>query len=259
MTMIKGGFQLKILSINTSSNVCGVSILEDTKLVCKLDAIAVNSHSETLMPMISDALNKTNLTIDDINLIVCDIGPGSFTGIRIGVATVKAFRDSKNIDLVGITSLECLARQLFDDIPNNSLICSMIDCKNDNCYYALYQKTIDGLEVLITPDAESVKTALSIVNTYLEDGNETGNIYFIGDGINNYKSDIEKILPYCYFANSKQNLLNSYYLGLSGLDFYKSGIESTTPDRQLNDILPLYLKKPQAQRQLEEKNKEIKF
>lgn len=250
---------MKILSIDTSSNVCGVSILEDTKLICKLDAIAINSHSETLMPMISDALAKANLSIDDINLIVCDIGPGSFTGIRIGVATVKAFRDSKNIDLVGITSLECLAKQLCDDIPNNSLICTMIDCKNDNCYYALYQKNGNELDVLISPDSDSVETTLSIVDTYLEDSNETGNIYFIGDATSNYKSDIEKMLPYCYFANPKQNLLNSYYLGLSGLDFYKSGVEATTPDRQLNDILPLYLKKPQAQRQLEEKERTIKF
>ncbi len=251
---------MKILSIDTSSNVCGVSILENTKLICKLDAIAINSHSQTLMPMISDALNKANLAIDDINLIVCDIGPGSFTGIRIGTATVKAFRDSKNIDLVGITSLECLARQVSYELPNNSLICSMIDCKNDNCYYALYQKTADDvLDVLIAPSSESVKDTLSILDTYIEDSDETGNIYFIGDGSSNYKSDIEKMIPYGHFSNPKQNLLNSYYLGLCGLDFYNSGIEATTPDRQLNDILPLYLKKPQAQRQLEEKEKEIKF
>ena len=235
----------------------GVSILDDSNLICKLDAIAINSHSETLMPMINDALVKANLSIDDINLIVCDIGPGSFTGIRIGIATVKAFRDSKNIDLVGITSLECLARQISDELSFNSLICSMIDCKNDNCYFALYQKTDDGLDVLILPQAESIKTTLSILDTYIEDSNETGNIYFIGDATTNYKTDIQKMIPYGHFSNPKQNLLNSYYLGVSGLDFYNSGIEAMTSDRQLNNILPLYLKKPQAQKQLEEK--EIKF
>lgn len=250
---------MKILSIDTSSNVCGVSVLENTKLICKLDAIAINSHSETLMPMINNALNKAKLSIGDINLIVCDIGPGSFTGIRIGTATVKAFRDSKNIDIVGITSLECLAKQLSNDVANNSLLCTMIDCKNDNCYYALYQKNNDFLDVLITPDADNIKIALSVVNTYLEDSSETGNIYFIGDVTKAYKSDIEKIFPYGYFADSKHNLLNSYYLGLSGLAFYNSGIEASAPDRQINDILPLYLRKPQAQRQLEETEKEIKF
>ena len=250
---------MKILSIDTSSNVCGVSILEDTNLIGKLDAIAINSHSETLMPMISDALAKANLSIDDINLIVCDIGPGSFTGIRIGTATCKAFRDSKNIDLVGITSLECLARQLSNELSNHSLICSMIDCKNDNCYFALYEKTDEGLDVLITPSAESVKVALSILDTYIEDSDETGNIYFTGDATTKYKNDIEKTIPYAHFDNQKQSILNSYYLGLCGLELYNSGIEFETLDRQINNILPLYLKKPQAQRQLEEKEDIIPF
>ena len=136
----------------------------------------------------------------------------------------------------------------------------MLDCKNDNCYYALYKKTDDDiLDVLIEPQAETVEATLSIIDTYIEDSNETGNIYFIGDATTNYKTDIQTMIPYGHFSNPKQNLLNSYYLGVSGLDFYNSGIEAMTSDRQLNDVLPLYLKKPQAQRQLEEKEKEIKF
>lgn len=184
---------------------------------------------------------------------------GSFTGIRIGCATCKAFHDSKNINIVGITSLECLARKLIDTVPNNSLICSMIDCKNDNCYYALYQKIDDELDVLITPDTDNVKTVLNIINTYLDDSDEEGNLYFIGNGTEAYRNDIRTITPYAYISNPKQNLLNSYYLGLSGLAFYNSGVEATTQDRQLNDILPLYLKKPQAQRQLEENKNSIPF
>ncbi len=61
------------------------------------------------MPMIDSAFKKTNFSLNDIDLIVCDKGPGSFTGIRIGIATVKAFVDSKNIDFVGIDSLLNLA------------------------------------------------------------------------------------------------------------------------------------------------------
>ena len=250
---------MKILSIDTSSNVCGVSILEDKKLVLKSDAISINSHSETLMPMIDNALNEANVSLDDINLIVCDIGPGSFTGIRIGVATSKAFHDSRNIPLVGITSLETLARQISSCVSKNSLICSMIDCKNDNCYFALYQKTDETLDVLIEPQAENIDTSLYIINTYIEDSEETGNIYFVGDATLNFKENIKKIIPYGYFSNTNQNLINSYFLGLCGLDFYNSNIEATTSDRQFNDILPLYLKKPQAQRQLEEKEDIIPF
>ena len=69
---------MKILSIDTSSNICGVSILDDKDLVCKLDAISNNTHSITLMPTINEIFNKTNLSLDDIDLIVCDIGPRFF-------------------------------------------------------------------------------------------------------------------------------------------------------------------------------------
>ena len=156
--------------------------------------------------------------------------------------------------------METLARQISDKLPNNSLICSMIDCKNDNCYYALYKKTDDDiLDVLIEPQAETVVATLSIIDTYIEDSNETGNIYFTGDATTKYKNDIEKTIPYAHFDNQKQSLLNSYYLGLCGLELYNSGIEFETPDRQINNILPLYLKKPQAQRQLEEKEDIIPF
>lgn len=250
---------MKILSIDTCSNVCGVSILEDTNSICKLDAISINSHSKTLMPMINNALIEANLKLDDIDLIVCDIGPGSFTGIRIGIATVKAFNDSLNIPVVGITSLETLARQVSNNLSDNSLICSMIDCKNENCYFALYQKKGDYLESLIEPEADSIKSALSIIDTYINDSDETSNIYFVGDVTLNFKEEIKKFVPYSYFCNPNQNLLNSYYLGISGLKFYNSEFESTTPYRQLNNILPLYLKKPQAQRQLEKKEDSIPF
>lgn len=100
---------MNVLSIDTSSNVCGVSILDNNKLLCKLDSDMGRTHSENLIPMINEAFNKTGLTTSDINLIVCDIGPGSFTGIRIGVATAKAFSDSLNIPCIGVNSLESLA------------------------------------------------------------------------------------------------------------------------------------------------------
>ena len=66
---------MKILSIDTSSNICGVSILEDDKLILNLDNNTGRTHSENLMPMIKDALIRSNLSLQDIDLIVCDIGP----------------------------------------------------------------------------------------------------------------------------------------------------------------------------------------
>ena len=95
---------MKILSIDTSSNICGVAILEDEKLIKEISLDNGLTHSESLMPTIAQIFKETNLSIKDIDLLVVDKGPGSFTGIRIGTATVMAFADSLGITACGISS-----------------------------------------------------------------------------------------------------------------------------------------------------------
>ncbi len=236
---------MKILSIDTASDVCGVSILENNNLIEKFDVITKESHSQRLMPIIENAFKKTKLTIDDIDLIVCDIGPGSFTGIRIGVATVKAFCDSKDIIPIGISSLESLAYSIKN---NSKIICSIINAKNDNCYFALYEKSKDNtLQTLIEPEAENIDTTLSILNSYNLDTLDNKVISFVGDGSKVYKDKILEIFPNSIISNEKNDILDSYNLGLAGFDKYSSREE-------IEELLPLYLKKPQAQIQLEKKD-----
>lgn len=238
---------MKILSIDTASNICGVSILENNKLICNLDTDTGRTHSENLMPMIKNAFVQSNLNLKNIDLITCDIGPGSFTGIRIGIATVKAFCDSLNISCIGISSLESLAYNIKDDMQKNEFICSIIDCKNDNCYFSFYENKDGVLQNLIKPQAVSIESCITILKNYCNDTLENPIIHFVGDGSEIYENTIKETFKNTKFANSTSNVLNSYSLGLAGFDSFKSGINN-------NEILPLYLKKPQAQRQLEEKH-----
>ena len=152
---------MKVLAIDTSSKLCSVAILEDTNLIKKLELDNGLTHSETLMPLIKQLLNECKLSLNDIDLLVSDIGPGSFTGIRIGVSTCKAFSDSLNIPCVGVSSLEVLAYNIKDD----GIICSTIDCKNDNCYFALYQLNNGVYSVLEEPCAKSVDDVLSLLKS----------------------------------------------------------------------------------------------
>ena len=240
---------MKILSIDTSSNVCGVSILENHKLICNLDNDTGRTHSENLMPMIKDALSKAKITLNEIDLIVCDIGPGSFTGIRIGIATIKAFSDSLNIPCIGISSLEALAYNINN---NSNLVCSILDCKNDNCYFALYERKAKIFETLIEPQAEDIYSTLSILKSYIEYNFENSNITFVGDGSKIYQNQIKETFKESQIADENQDNLNSYNLGICGYEKYINNENSN------EEILPLYLKKPQAQRLLEEKMKGIK-
>ena len=200
---------MKILSIDTASDVCGVSILEDTNLIIGADSNTGRTHSEFLMPKIKSCFEKANLTLSDIDLLVCDIGPGSFTGIRIGVATAKAFQDSLGIPAVGVSSLETLAYNVKTEGP----IASIIDCKNGNCYFALYELK-SGIYTNIIPP---VATRIDTCNTLIQ----------------------AKQLP----VTIAEGDLNSYNLGLAGLNKY------TSSNYQPKPLLPLYLRKPQAQRQ----------
>lgn len=229
---------MKILAIDTASDVCGISILKDEVLLCNLDSNTGRTHSENLMPFIQTAFEKTSLNLKDIDLIVCDVGPGSFTGIRIGIATAKAFHDSINIPCIGISSLETLAYNIKDD----GLICSLIDCKHSNCYFALYQLENSICKELIYPSADSIENICDILNNSYANRKIT----FVGDGSLVYKNILNNSFSNAIFA--VDNNLNSYHLGLAGLyGFTKSNKDSS-------ELLPLYLKKPQAQRLLEEKN-----
>ncbi len=236
---------MKILAVDTSSKLCSVAILEDTNLIKKLELDNGLTHSETLMPLIQQILKECNLTLNNIDLLVSDIGPGSFTGIRIGVASCKAFSDSLNIPCVGISSLEVLAY----NIKNDGIICSTIDCKNDNCYFALYELNSGVYNILQEPCAMSINEVLSLLNTQYCDKA----IYFVGDGISN-----ERL---CAFYANNDNLNNlkketSSYLNVENLGIagYKKYVNQ---NKAGENILPLYLKKPQAQIQLEEKLNKI--
>ncbi len=234
---------MKILSIDTASDICGVSILENNNLIINLDNNTGRTHSENLMPMIEQAFIQTNLTLKDIDLLVCDKGPGSFTGIRIGVATIKAFHDSLSIPCIGISSLEALAYA----IKENEFIFSILDCKNDNCYFALYELKNSQYTEIIPPSTDTITNALKMCKQNVS----SSNICFVGDGSDIYKTQICSEFETPIFAKPENNLLNSYYLGLAGLSKWE--------ENKLDDVLPLYLKKPQAQRHLENSLKDIKI
>lgn len=221
---------MKILSITTSSNVCGVSILDDNFLICKLDSNTGRTHSENLMPMIDEIFNKTNLSLSDIGLIVCDIGPGSFTGIRIGVSTVKAFSDSLSIPCIGISSLEGLAYNVNSD----GYICSLLDRKHNNCYFALYELHNGIYKEIVEPQASSIENALSKLSEF------NSPITFAGDGAEIFHDQILHICSNALFVpDSSSNILDSYNVGLAGFNKYIS-------DSKIADILPLYLKESDA-------------
>lgn len=225
---------MKILSIDTSSNICSVAILEDEKLIKEINLDNGLTHSESLMPTIDKIFKETGLKLKDIDLLVCDKGPGSFTGIRIGTATVMAFADSLKLPSVGITSLEALAY----NVETDGIICSLIDAKNNNCYFGLFDKENDKYNVLHPLVADHIDEIIKILQKY------TKPITFVGNGATVNIEKIRNIFP--NFKISNNNNVSAYKLGLAGLKSYKNG--------NYENVMPLYLRKSQAERMLEKNN-----
>lgn len=235
---------MKILAIETSSKLCGIALLEDTTLISKIEKNEGLTHSEILMPLLDDFFKQNNIKLSDIDLLACDIGPGSFTGIRIGVATVKAFSDSMNIPSIGVNSLECYAHMA----NSSGIICSIIDCKNNNCYFAVYEFENDTCKVLEEPQSNSIENCIELLkNKY-----QNIKITFTGDGSIYYKEIIDKNINNPIYIDNSLNSLDTYKLGYIAYQKAKSCNLSNLPP-----LLPLYLKKPQAEQQLESKNAKI--
>lgn len=230
---------MKILSIDTSSNICSVSILENNNIIYNKELKNTLTHSEKLMPMIEEAFKDIDFNISDIDLFVCSKGPGSFTGIRIGVATIHALCDYYNKPGIGISSLEGLAYNIF---PEN-LVCTMIDAKNDNVYSALFKCNNDHYELLGSYKSGNISDILEDLSNYKNE-----KIHFIGSGAVVNKDKIQNSFENAVFYNDDKNDSNSISLATSALYKYNNNIDDVS-------LSPLYLKKSSAEIELEKKKK----
>lgn len=226
---------MKILAVDTSSSNCSVSITEidenkNFNIIISKNNDNEKTHSQKLMPMIDESLRESHLYLSDINLLACCLGPGSFTGIRIGIATMKAFADVKEIPTVGVTSLESLAY----NIGTNDYICPIIDCKNNNVYSALFS----DMKQIGENIAESIDITLEKIASLISDSKS---ITFIGDGSIIHKDLILQKFPQAKFSND--NMQSSISLAKCAYDKYLQGNYGDS-----NHISPLYLRKSQAER-----------
>lgn len=211
---------MKILTIDTSSKNAIVAITENEEKIIELNNEEEKTHSQKLMPMIEEAFQKTKLSLDDIKLIVCCLGPGSFTGVRIGIATAKAFADSKSIPVVGVNSLEALAYSL----EKEGNICALIDAGHENAYVGYYKIKKD----------------------------ENGNLQTIQEDLTFLNLTDEKLkeIQKQYEIVSRQNSGLGITIAKIGYTKYKNGKSGDS-----SILSPVYLRKSQAELALEEKGK----
>ena len=212
-----------ILAISTSSKICSVALLEDDKPIKELNIDNLKTHSENLLPLIDELFKSTDKNVSELDLIACDVGPGSFTGIRIGISTAKAIAEVNQIPVVSCTSLEALSYNV-----NFNIICSLIDARNNQVYCGVFDENHNLIKDYMADD----------INIVIENlPKET--ISFVGDGAILH----EKLLN---GTVSQDNDIHAANIGIFGFNKYKKGNTETA-----DSIVPRYLRKSQAERMKE--------
>ena len=172
---------MKILVIDTSGPVCGVAVMEDEKVLCEYTVQNRNTHSANLMPMTEAALASAGVSVKELEAVAVVTGPGSFTGVRIGVATAKGLAHGAGIPCIAVDALETLSCSAgsFDGV-----ICPIQDARAGQVYGAAFR---NGER--LTPD-EPLK-----LEDFLLKVIPMGNRFlFLGDGVPVHRESIRKIL-----------------------------------------------------------------
>ena len=228
-----------VLGVDTSSDVCSVCLLKDNSILKELTLNNGKTHSENLVPLLKELLDTCGITFKDIDLIAVDKGPGSFTGIRIGIATIKAIAEVHNIKVVGVTSLQSLA---FNEIAQAKTlpIISLIDARNNQVYCGAFNNCSQSEDVYLADDITQI---LEKIKSYVSE-----NTIFIGNGSVLHKDLIQNFFGFNVIFSNK-NEQSSVSTAIAGLELYKNNIFDTA-----DTILPFYLRKSQAERMKEINN-----
>ena len=139
---------MKILALDSTENTAAVAITENETLIASTVINAGRSHSELLLPAIEHIMNASRISYSDIDLFACSSGPGSFTGVRIGVATIKGLAFGRDTACVGVSATEALA---YNYVNIDGIICPSMDARRSQLYNALFRSE-NGVITRLTED-----------------------------------------------------------------------------------------------------------
>ncbi|MFQ5867311.1 MAG: tRNA (adenosine(37)-N6)-threonylcarbamoyltransferase complex dimerization subunit type 1 TsaB [bacterium] len=231
-----------ILGIETSTKTCSIALADGEKIRDEISLHLGLFHSERVIPLLDEILISNGMAIKDIDGIAVSIGPGSFTGIRIGVSTARGLAQSLNIPLVGIPSLDGLA---FGMGTSGEVVCPMIDALRREIYTALYE----GRKRLTPHQLIGIESWLE----GLKDKGET--ILFLGEAVDIYEELIKDSLKKkAKIVEKEKRYASADRVAQLGLEKLVSG-----EGKKYDEVFPLYIRKPEAEVKWEERQRTRKI
>ncbi|MCX8131350.1 MAG: tRNA (adenosine(37)-N6)-threonylcarbamoyltransferase complex dimerization subunit type 1 TsaB [Clostridia bacterium] len=231
---------MKILAVDTSSSVAAVAVMDNEKLLGEYSINHKKTHSQKLMPMIKELMSSLELLPENIDIYAASSGPGSFTGLRIGVTAVKAVAYAVQKPVISVPTLDAIAY----NIPVcESLVCPIMDARNSQVYTALYRRGDGGHERI----SDYVGVHISELIEMVRDKHRK--VIFAGDAVEIHGEHLKSELKdFCEMAPANlllQKASSVAYVAL--LKARRGEMESCF------EMVPYYLRKSQAERELEKR------
>ena len=221
-----------ILGIETATAQVGCAIGGHEGVLALFEVSSGRRHAETLTPAIEFTCRTAEIELDEISVVAVDIGPGLFTGLRVGITTAKAIAHALRVPMIGIASLDLLA---FPLRHANRLIVTVIDARRGEVFYALYRQSPGGVQRLGPPQVGSPDDLAGELATV------TDEVVLVGDGALRYRDEIAEGLKGVEFA--EQWLAHPSAAPLVQLAHARALREDWV---QPGAVVPMYLRKPDA-------------
>lgn len=228
-----------VLSVDSSYSTATCALIKDDKILAEINLNDKKQHSIILMRLIDSILKEYEIDINDIDAFIISRGPGSFTGLRIGMATLKGLAFASKKPLISVSTLDALA---YNSISFQGIICPIMDALRDNIYTCLYKNENNNLTPLIKEQCLNINELITILKE------QTLPIIFVGDGVAKHKEFLQENIPNSFFAPNHSNFPKASSVGELGIKKINDGVIEN-----IDSINPIYLRKSQAEREYEKR------
>lgn len=229
---------MRVLSIDTSTMMSSIAILEDDNIIGDISISQEQTHSEMLMTLLERLLNDLRLELTDIDLFSVAKGPGSFTGLRIGMTSIKAIAQALDKKIIGVSTLEAMAFSIL----NGGNVLSIIDARGDRYFAGLFKWSQAKLETVFE-ELINEKDLIEVIS-------KLDNVTIVGEAISKLSDSIKNDEKVTLSPASLNNGIGKN-LCVLGKEKFENGKEDS-----YFDLTPNYLRKSQAEINLRKKNDE---
>lgn len=230
---------MKILAIDTSATAASVAVVEEDKIIGEYFINTSLTHSQTLIPMAEQLLKSISLSVKELDAVAVNAGPGSFTGVRIGIAAAKGIAFADDLPCISVSTLHSMA---YNMLENDCIVCAVMDARCQQVYNAMFRINGKSIERL-TDDR-----ALSLEDLKRELERIREKVVLVGDGTSITEKYLNGTLSNVVSAPINKRIQNAASTAIVACKIFKDGKTMSS-----DELMPVYLRLPQAQRELNKK------